>query len=90
MTTVKRKSRSKKKPLTSSQEVSLIKSTKLERLISERKKRGMNQSDVAVAIGVSVALISHIENGRVKPSLDVSLGIQELFRLPFETLFPDY
>ena len=67
-----------------------VKSVKLERLIAERKKRKMKQSDVATELNVSVALISHIENGRVKPSAEVSIGMEMLFDLPFEILFPDY
>ncbi len=66
------------------------KSAKLERLIFERKKRKMNQSDVATALGVSIATISHIENGRMKPNADVSIGLEVLFDLPYEILFPDY
>lgn len=50
----------------------------------------MNQSDVATALGVSIATISHIENGRMKPNADVSIGLEVLFDLPYEILFPDY
>ncbi|MGM7634209.1 helix-turn-helix transcriptional regulator [Bacillus sp. Hm123] len=86
----KRKSRSKKKVKTSSQELCNVKSAKLDRLIFERKKRGMSQADVANVISVSVSTISHLENGRQKPSLEVSLGLQKLFSLPYEILFPNY
>lgn len=86
MATAKRK----KKTKAPSTEWTHIKSVKLDRLIAERKKRKMKQSDVAAELKVSVALISHIENGRVKPSADVSIGLEMLFNLPYEILFPDY
>ncbi|MFX8004454.1 helix-turn-helix domain-containing protein [Acinetobacter baumannii] len=58
--------------------------------MAERKKRKLSQSDIASMLGVSTATISHLENGRQKPSLELALGLQQLFNLPYETLFPDY
>ncbi|OES45841.1 helix-turn-helix transcriptional regulator [Domibacillus iocasae] len=90
MPVAKPKAKRKKQAKTPSQEFSNVKSAKLDRLISERKKRKMKQSDVAAKLNVSIAMISHIENGRVKPSADISLGLEMLFDLPYEILFPDY
>ncbi|OAH53862.1 hypothetical protein AWH48_11360 [Domibacillus aminovorans] len=90
MPVAKRKMKSKKKVKAPSTEWSNVKSVKLDRLIFERKKRKMNQADVAAVLGVSVATISHIENGRMKPNADVSIGLEMLFDLPYEILFPDY
>ncbi|MED0665754.1 helix-turn-helix transcriptional regulator [Bacillus badius] len=87
MAAIKRK---KRRPKTSSQELCNVKSAKLDRLIAERKKRKLSQSDIASMLGVSTATISHLENGRQKPSLELALGLQQLFNLPYETLFPDY
>ena len=87
MTAPKRK---RKKTPVPSQEFRNLKGVKLERLITERKKRKMRQADVAAALNVSTSTISHIESGRVKPSVDVSIGLEMLFNLPYETLFPDY
>lgn len=86
--TKKSKSR-KKKAKAPSQEWSNIKGVKRERLILERKKRKLKQAELAALIGVSTSTISHLENGRMKPSLDVTLALQELFNLPFEVLFPE-
>lgn len=86
MTTAKRK----KKTKAPSTEWSNVKGNRQDRLIAERKKRKMKQSEVAAILGVSTAAISHLETGRQKPSLEVSLGLEQLFCLPYETLFPDY
>lgn len=87
MTAPKRKRKKAKAPST---EWSNVKSVKLERLIAERKKRKLSQVDLAKILGVSPAVISHLENGRGKPSADVSIGLEMLFELPYEILFPDY
>ncbi|USK71731.1 helix-turn-helix transcriptional regulator [Peribacillus asahii] len=82
-------SRKNSKVKTSSQELGNIKGVKRERLILERKKRKLTQGQLGELLGVKAALISHLENGRVKPSLEITLGLQEIFKLPFEILFPD-
>lgn len=81
--------RSNKKSIAPSTEWSTTKSVRRDRLISERKKKGLTQGQLASLLGVSIATISHLENGRRKPNLEVSLGVQELFNLPFEIIFPD-
>lgn len=85
----KSKSRKKSKVKTTSEELCNIKGVKRERLILERKKRKLTQGQLGELLGVKAALISHLENGRVKPSLEITLGLQEIFELPFEILFPD-
>ena len=66
-----------------------IKGAKRQRLITERKQRGLTQGELAALLGCSVATVSHLETGRVKPNLEISLGLETLFGLPFEILFPD-
>lgn len=66
-----------------------IKGPKRQHLIEERKKAGLKQSQLAEMIGCSTAMISHLENGRMKPSLEVSLSLERLFGQPSEVLFPD-
>lgn len=79
----------KKKTKFPSQEWINIKSTKRDRLISERQKLGLTQKEFADLFNVSKATISHLENGRTEPNLDLSIAIPEKLSLPFETLFPD-
>lgn len=66
-----------------------LKGPRRERLIVERKKIGLTQAQLAEKIGCSTATISHLELGRMKPGLDVSLCLEILFEQPFEVLFPD-
>ena len=67
-----------------------IKGAKRIRLIQERKKRKLTQKELGLLIGVSSSTISFLENGRMNPSLEVSMGLQELFDLEYEILFPDF
>ena len=66
-----------------------VKGSKRERLIAERKRAGLTQTQLAKKLGCSTATISHLELGRVKPGLDISLGLESYFQQPFEILFPD-
>ncbi|WP_342537299.1 helix-turn-helix transcriptional regulator [Sporosarcina sp. FSL K6-3508] len=66
-----------------------LKGSKRERLIAERKRAGLTQTQLAKKLGCSTATISHLELGRVKPGLDISLGLESYFKRPFEILFPD-
>lgn len=79
-----------KKSKSPSQEWSNIKSVKRERLILERKKKGLTQAQLATLLGVSTGTISYLENGRMNPNVDIALGMQEIFKVPFEILFPDF
>lgn len=73
----------------SSKEFHAIKGSKRERLILERKSRGITQSELGKIIGCSKTTVSHLELGRMKPSLNLSLELEKHFGLPFEILFPD-
>jgi len=60
-----------KKPKSPSMEWRNIKGLKRNRLILERKRKGLTQGELAKLLGVSTSVVSHLENGRVKPSLEV-------------------
>lgn len=66
-----------------------IKGLKRTRLIQERKKMGITQKELAKLLNTSKATVSFLENGRMKPSLELSLKIEQFFNQPFEILFPD-
>ncbi|MFC4661698.1 helix-turn-helix transcriptional regulator [Oceanobacillus aidingensis] len=66
-----------------------IKGPKRTRLIQERKKKKLSQKELAKIIGCSEATISYLENGRMKPGLEISLSLQEIFDLNYEEIFPD-
>jgi putative transcriptional regulator len=85
----KQKSKRNNKTKAPSQEWSNIKGVKRDRLTLERKKRKLTQGELADLMGVSTATISHLENGRMQPSLELSLELPNFFNLSFETLFPD-
>jgi putative transcriptional regulator len=87
MTKPKRKK--KRKQSVPSQEFQNLKGAKHERLILERKAKGLTQGQLGELIGCSAATVSHLELGRMKPSLELSLELEMYFDLPFEILFPD-
>lgn len=66
-----------------------IKGSKRNRLIQERKKLGLTQKELAELLNTSKSTIGHLENGRIKPGLDISMRIEQVFDEPFEVLFPD-
>ena len=72
-----------------SQEFQNIKGPKRERLIAERKSKGFTQGQLAEIVGCSTALISHLELGRVKPSIEVAMQLEKTFETPSFKLFPD-
>lgn len=80
----------KRKTKAPSQEWSGIKGVKRERLIYERKKRGLTQSQVAEILGISTSMVSHIENGRFIPNAETCIRLQELYGVPYEILIPDF
>ncbi|OAB34162.1 helix-turn-helix transcriptional regulator [Paenibacillus glacialis] len=84
-----KKAKSRKKSKSPSQEWSNIKGVKCDRLIIERKKRGLTQGQLASLMGVATATISHLENGRSKPGIDLALQLQDFYELSYEILFPD-
>lgn len=67
-----------------------IKDVKRVKLVAERKKKRLTQGQLANEIGVSTSLISHLENGRVKPTVDIALKLQEFYCSTHEELFPDF
>jgi putative transcriptional regulator len=87
MTKPKRKKK-RKQPFPS-QDFLNLKGPKRERLILERKAKGLTQGQLAEFIGCSAATVSHLELGRMKPSLELSLELVMPFGLPFEILLPD-
>ena len=52
-----------------------------------RKERGLRQEDMAKALKVSRQTIIAIENGKYKPSLELTLKIAGLFKIPVEEIF---
>lgn len=87
MTKPKRKKKQKK--VYPSQEFQNLKGPKRERMIAERKKRGLTQGQLGKSVGCSAALISHLELGRAKPNVDLSLLLEQVLETPFFELFPD-
>lgn len=66
-----------------------IKGVQRTRLIQERKKLKLSQKELAQSIGCSPSTISHLESGRTKPGLEISLALQEFFKVDYEEIFPD-
>lgn len=54
-----------------------------------RKKYGVSQRDVSLALGVSEAQIRVIESGRGNPSAELLFKMAKFFNTPPEELFPD-
>ncbi|WP_431030081.1 helix-turn-helix transcriptional regulator [Lysinibacillus sp. LZ02] len=66
-----------------------IKGPKRELLIAERKAKGLTQGQLAELVGCSTAMISHLESGRTKPGLELSMRLEQVLAVPFSNLFPD-
>lgn len=79
----------KQKELFPSQEFQNLKGPTRERLILERKKKGLTQSQLGKILGCSGATISHLESGRLDPSIDLSMELEAYFGISFFELFPD-
>lgn len=56
-------------------------------LVQARQSKGLRQSDVALAVGISRTGYTHIERGTKRPSLDVAMKLANFFNQPVETLF---
>ena len=52
-----------------------------------RKARGVSQSDLASALGVSRQTVISIESGRYTASLPLAFRISRYFELPIEEIF---
>ncbi|RIJ65501.1 helix-turn-helix transcriptional regulator [Rummeliibacillus sp. POC4] len=87
MTKPKRKKKSKQ--LCPSEEFKNIKGPKRERLILERKKRGLTQKQLGDLIGCSAQTISRLESGRMNPNVDLSMQLEKILKTNFFELFPD-
>ncbi len=52
-----------------------------------RKARGMNQEELAKALGVSRQTISSLENGRYNPSVELAYKLSKYFAMTIEEVF---
>ena len=57
------------------------------RLAVLRAERGLSRKQLADKLGINYQTIGYIERGDYNPSLELALGIAELFRLPVEAIF---
>lgn len=63
---------------------------KLGRRIRElRKAHGLTQQQVADRIDCVESFVSHIENGKTKPSLETLLRLGQLFQVSLDSFFLD-
>ena len=52
-----------------------------------RKVRGINQEELAKALGVSRQTISSLENGRYNPSIELAYNLSKYFGMMMEEVF---
>lgn len=52
-----------------------------------RKARGINQEELAKALGVSRQTISSLENGRYNPSIELAYKLSKYFGMMIEEVF---
>lgn len=52
-----------------------------------RKERGINQEELAKALGVSRQTISSLENGRYNPSIELAYRLSKYFGMLIEEVF---
>ena len=57
------------------------------RLEELRKDRGINQEELAAALGVSRQTIGSLENGRYNPSIQLAFKIARYFGRSIEEIF---
>lgn len=57
------------------------------RLEEIRKKKGLNQEDLAGILEVSRQTISSLENGRYNPSIILAFKIARFFKMSIEEIF---
>lgn len=55
-------------------------------LVKKRESKGITQAQLAIICGVDVTMISHIENGKRRPSVEVAKKIAEALNFDW-TLF---
>ncbi|ODV57641.1 hypothetical protein BG258_05690 [Lysinibacillus fusiformis] len=59
------------------------------RLIAERKSKGYTQAQLGALVGCSASMISSLELGKVNPSIEISIQLEEILSTPFFELFSD-
>ena len=52
-----------------------------------RKARGVNQEELAKALGASRQTISSLENGRYNPSIELAYKLSKYFGMTIEEVF---
>ena len=52
-----------------------------------RKARGVNQEELAKALGVSRQTISSLDNGRYNPSVELAYKLSKYFGMTIEEVF---
>lgn len=62
---------------------------KREQLIKTRKKLGLTQTDIAIAVGVHRSYYGLIETGHRNPTLGIAIRIAAALNSNLEQLFPD-
>lgn len=58
-------------------------------LINKRTKNKITQKRLSQMIGISQQMISLIETGKRKPTIETAKKLEILFSTPMEELFPD-
>lgn len=58
-------------------------------LINKRIKNKITQDRLAQMIGISQQMISLIETGKRRPTIETAKKLEVLFKTPMEELFPD-
>ncbi len=58
-------------------------------LREHRLKLGLTQEELAEELGISRQTIIALEKEKYAPSMEVAMGIGEIFRLPIEQIFQD-
>lgn len=56
------------------------------RLRRARERRGLRLADVSEQTGISVSILSRLESGNRRPSLDLLLPIAQVYRIPLDDL----
>lgn len=83
------KPKHKKKKQFPSNEYRNLKGPKRERLINERKSKGLTQAQLGELVGCSASMISSLELGKVNPSAEITIQLEEVLSKSFFELFPD-
>lgn len=87
ITKPKRKKRNKK--INPPEEFRNLKGPKRECLIAARKAKGLTQTQLGKLVGCSASMISSLELGKVNPSVEISIQLEEILSIPSFELFSD-